>query len=281
MSDEPEYTEAEMKAWQHSSPQWAFDGISVHKYTGAAFGDAATGFGEKEYARFVKQTYEMDDLIVKRSAMMDQYDPKKTVALVIDEWGVWVRSMPGTNPLYLQQQNSLRDAILASLNLNIFVRHADRVRMTNIAQMVNVLQSMILTDGPKMLLTPTYHVYKMYVPFQGAQFIPIEVNAGDYKFGDTTVPRIDAIAARAKDGKVWIAVTNIDPNIPVDVTTSVPGVQVGAAVGEVLTAGRVDTVNTFADPNAVLPQPITAQATGGKLVLHLPAKSVTVVRLEP
>lgn len=280
VSDEPEYTEAEMKAWQTSTPQWAFDGISVHHYTGGAFRDPATGFGEKDYASFVKQTSEMEDLIAKRSAIMDQYDPKKKVALVIDEWGVWLRSMPGTNPFYLQQQNSLRDAIVASLNLNIFARHAGRVRMTNIAQMVNVLQSMILTDGPKMVLTPTYYVYKMYVPFQDAQSIPIEVNAGSYKFGDTDVPRVDAIAARAKDGKVWIALTNIDPNNSADITTDVPGVQVQSANGQMLTAERVDSVNTFDDLNAITLQPITAQSKEGKLVLHLPAKSVTVVQLE-
>jgi alpha-L-arabinofuranosidase len=281
VSDEPEYTEAEMKIWPRSNAQWGFDGISVHHYTGTAFRDAATGFGEKEYADLVKTTYDMDDLISKRAAIMDQYDPQKKVALVIDEWGVWLRSMPGTKPFYLQQQNSLRDGILASLNLNIFARHADRVRMTNIAQMVNVLQSMILTDGPRMLLTPTYYIYKMYIPFQDAQAIPIDIKADDYKFGDTSVTKVDAIAARAKDGKVWVALTNIDPNNSADINTSVPGVQAGSAVGEVLTADRVDTVNTFDNSNAVQPKPFTAHATNGNLVLHLPEKSVTVVRLDP
>ena len=105
---------------------------------------------------------------------MDQYDPQKKLALAVDEWGAWYAPAPGTNPGFLVQQNSLRDAVLAALNLNIFARHADRVRMANIAQMVNVLQAMILTDKQRMLLTPTYHVFRMYVPFQDATFIPAE-----------------------------------------------------------------------------------------------------------
>ena len=282
---ETEYAEAVMKAWQRSSPRsWSVEGLSLHHYTSGSSGamrDAATGFGEKEYATFVKQTYVMDELIAKHSAIMDQYDPQKKVALVVDEWGVWLQSMPGTQPLYLQQQNSLRDAILASVNLNIFARHADRVRMANIAQMVNVLQSMILTDGSKMLLTPTYHVFKMYVPFQDAKFLPIDLAVGDYKFADLTVPQVDAIAAQAKDGRVWVALTNLDPNRAADVTTGLPGSSARSAVGEVLTADRVDAVNSFDKPNAVSPRPLTSQAASGKLVLHLPPESVTVVHLEP
>jgi alpha-N-arabinofuranosidase len=281
---ETEYTEAVMKAWQRSSPRsWGIEGVSLHHYTSGASGtmrDAATGFGEKEYAAFVKQTYVMDELIAKHSTIMNQYDPQKKVALVVDEWGVWLQSMPGTQPLFLQQQNSLRDAILASLNLNIFARHADRVRMANIAQMVNVLQAMILTDNEKMLLTPTYHVYKMYLPFQDARSIPIAIEAGEYKVGDLVLPRIDGIAARTKDGQLWLALTNIDQNRAADLTTNVEGLSARTAVGEVLTAAHVDTVNTFESPRAVSPQAFRAQAVGGRLVLHLLPKSVTVMRLE-
>ena len=109
---------------------------------------------------------------------MDKYDPEKKITLVVDEWGAWHAPLPGSNPGFLVQQNSVRDAVLAALNLNIFARHADRVRMANIAQMINVLQAMILTDKEKMVLTPTYYVFKMYVPFQDATFIPVDLRRG-------------------------------------------------------------------------------------------------------
>jgi alpha-N-arabinofuranosidase len=169
---------------------------------------------------------------------------------------------------------------LASLNLNIFARHADRIRMTNVAQMVNVLQAMILTDKEKMLLTPTYYVYKMYVPFQGAQSVPVSFDPGEYKFQNISLPQADAIAARASDGKVWIAVTNIDPVRSVDMTLKLEGIAASRAVGEILTAPRVDSVNTFETPGTVVPKHFAAQAVGGRLVLKLPAKSVAIVQLD-
>src|SRR6185503_10166552 len=172
-------------------------GLSQHNYTvvrwPAAY--ASVGFGEKEYSEILKSTLEMDDLVTRHSAIMDTYDPKKQIALVVDEWGAWYGALPGSAQGFLVQQNSLRDAILASLNLNIFARHADRVRMANIAQMINVLQAMIMTDKEKMVLTPTYYVFKMYVPFQDATFVPMTFDAGTYKQGAITLPRVDAIAA--------------------------------------------------------------------------------------
>ena len=279
-----DYTEAVMKAWKAREPwYWSIEGLSMHHYTWgeSMMKSLASGFGEKEYAGLLKETLGMDELIAKRAAIMDKYDPKKAVALVVDEWGVWLQPLPGLNPMFLKQQNSLRDAIAASLNLNIFARHADRVRMTNIAQMVNVLQGMILTDNEKMVLTPTYYLYKMYVPFQDAQYLPIAFVAGEYKFGDISLPQVDAIAARAKDGRIWLALTNLDPNRVADISTSIQGGSARSAVGEVLSAVRVDSINTFDVPGAVVPKPISAKVAGGKVLLHLPARSVTVVSLEP
>ena len=273
------YTEAVMKAWKARSPiYWSIEGLSLHHYTygGLPMSEPATGFGEKQYVTMLKQTLSMDSIITMHSAIMDKYDPKKSVGLMVDEWGVWLKNDPGTEPLHLRQQNSLRDGIAAALNLNIFARHADRVRMTNIAQMVNVLQSMILTQGAKMVLTPTYHIYKMYVPFQDATLLPVTINGGEFTSGTITLPRVDAVAARGKDGKVWLSLTNLDPNHTADVTASGT-----AAVGEVLSAERVDTINTFDAPAAVTPKPFSAKAEGGSLLLHLPPHSVTVVRLEP
>ncbi len=283
-SADPSYTEVIMKAWKTRSPiYWDIDGISLHQYTWGSvpFNEPAEGFGEKEYATVLMQTQWMDRTVTKHSEIMDKYDPKKHVALVVDEWGVWLKPKAGTEQMFLIQQNSLRDGMAAALNLNIFARHADRVRMTNIAQMVNVLQAMIMTDGPKMVLTPTYHVYKMYVPFQDATLLPVTFNAGEYKFEKITLPKVDALAARGKDGKVWLALVNLDPNAETVVNASVPGVAATRAEGEVLTASSFATVNSFDAPSAVAPRPFSAAPRDGKLALTLPPHSVTVVQLVP
>jgi alpha-N-arabinofuranosidase len=172
------------------------------------------------------------------------------------------------------------DAVVAALNLNIFIRHADRVRGSNIAQMINVLQAMILTDGPKMVLTPTYHVYRMYVPFQDATLVPVSFDAGAYRNGDVTVPRVDAVAARDTAGHLWLTLTNVDPREPTTMVVSIPGVTPRSAAGEVLTAPAVDSHNTFERPNTVRPAPYRGSILGGKLRFDLPAKSIAVLRVE-
>jgi alpha-N-arabinofuranosidase len=240
----------------------------------------SVGFGEAEYGEILKTTLQMEDLVSRQSAVMDKYDPQKKVALVVDEWGAWYAPLPGTNPGFLMQQNSMRDAVLAALNLNIFARHADRVRMANIAQMINVLQAMILTDKEKMVLTPTYYVFKMYVPFQDATFVPVAFSAGTYTHGDISLPRVDAIAAKDTNGKLWLEVTNLDPNQAVEIETSVAGIAAKAAAGETLTAPRVDSVNTFEAPNTVVPKPIVGKVREGRVALNLEPKSVTVLSIE-
>ena len=277
-----EWAEAVMKGWQHHQWSWDINGLSLHSYTVLNWEKkfASVGFGEAEYSQILKGTLEMEGLVSKYSAMMDKYDPQKKVALVVDEWGAWYAPLSGSNPGFLVQQNSLRDAVLAALNLNIFVRHADRVRMANIAQMINVLQAMILTDKEKMVLTPTYQVYKMYVPFQDAALVPVTFNAGTYTNGNVSLPRVDAIAAKDKAGKVWLEITNVDPNQVVEVEVSLAGITAKAAAGETLTAPRVDSVNTFSAPNTVAPKPISAKVQGSKLALRLEPKSVTVISVE-
>jgi alpha-L-arabinofuranosidase len=277
-----EWTEAVMKAYQNHQWSWDIDGLSLHSYTVVRWPPAyaSVGFGEKEYSQILKSTLEMEGLVSKYSAMMDKYDPQKKVALAVDEWGAWYAPLPGSNPGFLVQQNSLRDAILAALNLNIFVRHADRVRMANIAQMINVLQAMILTDKEKMVLTPTYYVYKMYVPFQDATFVPVTFNAGAYTHGEITLPHLDAIAAKDRAGRLWVEITNIDPNQPVEIEVSLVGVTPKSAAGETLTASKVDSVNSFEASNTVVPKPISAKVQGGKLALKLEPKSVTVISVE-
>src|SRR3954447_713773 len=181
--EKTEYTDMVMKTWKENSDwDWSIDGMSLHSYTVGHWPPSwpATDFAESDYARVLKETLKMDPLIESHSAIMDRYDPQKKISLVVDEWGAWYAPTKGSPPGFLQQQNSQRDAVLAALNLNIFSRHADRVRHANIAQMVNVLQAMILTDGPRMTLTPTYHVFRMYVPFQDATLLPVTYQAGRY-----------------------------------------------------------------------------------------------------
>ena len=277
-----EWTEAVMKTWQDRTWSFDFDGLSLHNYTVVKWPPAyqSTSFGEAEYSQILKSTLEMDRIIATHSAIMDKYDPQKKVALVVDEWGAWYAPLPGTDPGFLVQQNSLRDAILAALNLNVFVRHADRVRGANIAQMVNVLQAMVMTDGEKMLLTPSYHAFRMYVPFQDASFVPVTYDAGRYAHGEISLPRVDVIAAKDAAGKLWLAVTNLDANRSVEAEVSLTGVTARSAVGETLTAASVDSVNSFEAPHTVVPKPLSAEARGGSVALKLEPKSVTVVSVE-
>jgi alpha-N-arabinofuranosidase len=277
-----EYTETIMKAWSSKAWSWNIDGLSLHSYTTNGWPPSvkATGFGEPEYARFIKETLGMEELVSKHEAIMDKYDPERKVALVVDEWGSWLAPTPGTNPGFLMQQNSQRDAIVAALNLNIFARHAARVRMANIAQMINVLQAMILTDKEKMVLTPTYHVFKMYVPFQDATFVPVTYDAGHYGNGQAAMPRADVIAARDRSGKLWLALTNIDPNRPLNVELALAGSGATRASGQTLAAPRIDSVNTFAAPDTVAPKAVSGKVANGKVALSLAPASVTVVSIE-
>jgi alpha-N-arabinofuranosidase len=276
-----DYTEAVMNAWKNKVWSWDIEGISLHYYTTGGWPPRyeSAEFGEREYATLVSDTFNMNRLLQTHIEIMDRYDPEKKIALFVDEWGVWLAPLPNTNPGFLAQQNSLRDAVIAALNLNMFARRADRVRGANIAQMVNVLQAMILTDGPRMVLTPSYHVLHMYLPFQDAHSVPVEFEAGTYTHGQVTLPRLDAIAARDREGALWLAVTNVDPNRAAQIAIDVEGSTVRSATGQVLTAPRVDSHNTFDAADAVRPRPITARAQAGALRLELPSKSVTVVRL--
>jgi alpha-N-arabinofuranosidase len=279
-----EWTETVMKSWKGRQWSWDhMDGLSLHNYTVVRFPAAykSVGFDEQEYAEILQDTLKMDRLIREHSAIMDKYDPEKTVALAVDEWGAWYAQLPGTTPGFLAQQNSVRDAIIVALNINIFARHADRVRMANIAQMVNVLQAMLLTDGPKMVRTPTYHAFRMYVPFQGATFVPVTFDAGRYVQGAITLPRVDAMAARDATGTLWISLTNVDPKTPIDIATTLTGMTARSASGEVLTGAAIDSVNTFDAPDTVAPTPAAVTLAGNRLSVTLPPHSVTVVGVRP
>ena len=261
------------------------DGISFHFYT-LPTGDwdkkgAATGFNESEWFKTLQQTMRMDGFIRRNVAVLDKNDPQKKLGFYVDEWGTWYDVEPGTNPGFLFQRNTLRDAVVAALNFNIFHEHAERVRMTMIAQMVNVLQAMIITDKDKMLLTPTYHAYKMYIPFQDATSLPTAVNNDvAYSIDNQSIPGISASSARGKDGKVWVALVNTNPRQASDVNIDLKGQAALGATGQVLTAEAMDAHNTFDKPQAIKPAPYSAKAVNGKLTLKVPAKSVVVVSVD-
>jgi alpha-N-arabinofuranosidase len=262
------------------------DGISFHYYTIPTgkwdVKGAATGFKESEWASTMASTLRMEDHIQKNVAAMDKHDPEKKLGLFVDEWGTWYDVEKGTNAGFLFQQNTLRDAVVAALNFNIFHDHADRVRMTNIAQMVNVLQSMIITDKDKMVLTPTYHAFEMYVPFQGATSLPLTLKDNPkYAVDGVSVPEISASAARGTDGKLYLALVNTNPNQEADVVVNIPGQSIKAVKGRVLTAAAMDAHNTFKSPQEIKPAPFSAAAgADGKLTVKVPAKAVIVVAVE-
>ena len=255
------------------------DAISVHYYTLPGNWDVkgpATGFGEADWAITLSKARRMDELIRGHKAVMDKYDPEKRVGLYVDEWGTWYDQEAGSSPGFLYQQNSLRDAHVAALTFNIFHRHTDRVKLAAIAQMINVLQAMILTDKEKMLLTPTYHVFDMYRPFQGATPYPASVASPAYTLGQIVQQAVDVSAARGADGKLYLALVNVDPDRSARVTTSLGG----RATGRILTGPAIDTHNTFERPNTIQPAAYSARSSGGRLVFDLPAKSIAVVAVE-
>jgi len=278
-SDDYEWTDTMMRL---AGKQ--IDGITLHYYTvpqSWAHKGSATQFEENDWAMTLSKTLKMEELISKHSAVMDKYDPQKRVWLVVDEWGTWYDVEPGTNPGFLFQQNSLRDALVAAINLNIFAKHADRVKMTAIAQMVNVLQAMVLTDGPKMVLTPTYHVFKMYKPWQDATSLPIELKSPWYNHGEWTMPSVSASAVRDSAGQVHVGLANLDPNKAVTVSATLAGLTATSAGGTILTAPVMNAYNSFDRPNTLTPQPFSgADVKGDTLTVTLPAKSVVVLDLK-
>lgn len=254
-------------------------GISHHYYTlptgeWEKKGDS-TGFDESEWFSTMERAYRIDDYIRVNVAVLDKNHPDDDTALYIDEWGTWYDPEPGREPGFLYQQNTLRDALVAALSFNIFHEHARRVQMTNIAQMVNVLQAMILTDGPRMILTPTYHVYGMYKVFQDATSIPHEIQTGLYERGELSVPAVTASAARGTDGKLYLALTNLDPRNAAVVGLALAGAEAETAVGQLLTADAMDARNSFEAPNALQPTVFEADPNA----IELPPKSVVVVEL--
>jgi alpha-N-arabinofuranosidase len=257
------------------------NGLSLHYYCGTGRESrSATEFSEGDWIYLLHSAARIEDLVGRHSQIMDRYDPQKRVGLIVDEWGAWHAVEPGSNPGFLYQQNTLRDALVAGLTLNVFNRHCDRVKMANIAQLINVLQAMILTDKEKMLLTPTYHVFEMYNVHQDAILLPSELASPDYRLGAEAIPALSASASRDNDGKVHISLTNADPHRAANLSCQLDGMTAKSVTGRVLTAPAINSHNTFGAPNAVQPQALDgATVEGGKLSVTLPPKSVVVLEV--
>ncbi len=279
-SDDYNWTETLMK-----KAGWMMWGLTLHNYTIPSGSwskkGSATSFDEKEYFNTMKNCLFMEELVTKHSTIMDKYDPEKRVALVVDEWGVWTDVEPGTNPGFLYQQNSLRDALIAGTTLNIFNNHADRVRMANLAQTINVLQALILTKGNQLLLTPTYHVFDLFKVHMDAKLLPVNFNAPDYVMDNKKIPAINVSASQNAVGVVHISFVNLDPNKNIIVRTVLAGIKWKIAVGQVLTSARLTDYNSFENPSNIKIMPFNgAQKEGDELVVELPAKSIVTLELK-
>jgi len=258
------------------------NGLSFHYYCGSGKKSrSATQFEEEDWFAQIQRALEMDDLLTAHSAIMDEYDKEKRVGLMVDEWGAWHEVEPGTNPGFLYQQNSLRDAMVAALTFNIFHQHCDRVKMANIAQMVNVLQAVVLTDGPKMLLTPTYHVFDLFKVHQDATWLPTELISEDYQFGRDKIPALQASASKDAGGKIHLSLCNFDPTRARDLTAVLQGAEAKQVSGQILTADIITAHNTFDNPEVVKPESFSgASLQGNRISLTMPPKSIVVLEVE-
>ena len=252
-------------------------GVALHHYSVIDWnkkGDAVD-FTEDIYFKTMQQALKMEELVTKHSAIMDKYDPKKKIALVVDEWGGWYEVEKGSNPGFLFQQNTMRDAVLAGATLNIFNNHAERVRMANLAQCVNVLQAVILTDKTKMLLTPTYHVMQMYSVHQDAKLLPLTINSPLYTFNGETLPALSASASKDKNGLVHISLVNIDSKKENKIEIDINELGIKNVSGTIITSAKLQDHNTFDKPTKIQPAIFKGfEIKKGKLEIVIPPFSV-------
>ena len=259
------------------------DGLSLHYYTVADWDDkgSATEFSDEVYYSTLGKALEIEPVIRRHKAIMDSYDPDGKVDLIVDEWGTWFDEEPGTISGHLYQQNTMRDAIVAALTLNVFHRHTDRVKMTNIAQIVNVLQSMILTNEKEMVLTPTYHVFHMYRVHQGSKYLPTECDCGERKLDDErTVPDVSVTASRAGDGAIHISIVNPDLTTSRTLQIQTERLTPKKVTGVILTTDNISDYNDFSHKTKVGNRPFNDFLVKNNSVkVELPAKSIVTLTL--
>lgn len=258
-------------------------GVAMHHYSVIEWnkkGDAVD-FTEQQYFATMTEALKMDSLVTNHAAIMDKYDPKQKIALVVDEWGGWYDVEKATNPGFLYQQNTIRDAMIAGVTLNIFNNHADRVRMANLAQCVNVLQAVILTNKEKMILTPTYHVMEMYNVHQDATLLPLTIKGNDYILDGKKLPAVSASASKDKMGVMHVSLVNIDPLHPQKITLNIDGEKFTTASGKILTSNKLQDYNSFTEPDKIKPVPFKEILINKEmLTVTLPPTSVVVLTIK-
>jgi alpha-N-arabinofuranosidase len=272
--DDYSWTETVMK----EIPLKSIEGLSIHHYSVFDWDNKGSSFEftDEEYFKTMKRAWFMEEFITKNSEIMDKYDPDKKVGLVVDEWGGWYEVMPNTNASFLRQQNTIRDAMIAGLTLNIFNNHAERVHMANLAQTVNVLQAVILTNEEKMILTPTYHVMNMYKVHQDALLLPTTIE-NNPKYGELSA--ISVSASRNENAKTNISLVNIDIDKAVEV--EIDGGEFSNMSARILTSKRVRDHNTFDNPNHIKPAEFKDfKLSKGKILVKIPPISVVVFEEE-
>lgn len=273
------WTEVLMK----NIPLKLMEGISLHHYSVLDWSEKgpSTTFNLDQYFLTMQKALAMETHILKHSTIMDQYDPDQTVGLIVDEWGGWYEVEPGTNPGFLYQQNTMRDAMIAGVTLNIFNNHCDRVKMANLAQTINVLQAVILTDEEKMILTPTYHVFDLYKVHQDAMMIPLYVKSEDFENGDHQLKTISASASINEEKEVHVSVVNIHATEFQEIEIMVNGMSFEKMSGQILTAEKLQTYNTFESPDQIKIREFTgATKTDGIVQLSIPPFSMVVLKLK-
>lgn len=264
-------------------PPKMFDALGLHHYSVIDWNKkgSSTDFSEKEYFTTMKRALLMEELVTKHSAIMDKYDPQKKKSLAVDEWGGWYDVVQGTNGAFLFQQNTMRDAMIAGATLNIFNNHCDRVKMANLAQIINVLQAVILTDEEKIILTPTYHVMEMYNVHHDAVMIPITIASNKYVFEKEMLDAISASASRDKNGTVHISLVNIDAKEQQQVKINLKGLTAKAVTGRILTSDKLQNYNSFDNPGKIKPAAFSgATIVNNELTVNIPAFSVIVLEVK-
>lgn len=255
--------------------------VSSHHFSVIDWSDKKSSFDftEKNYFTSMQSALEIYEFVSMNKEIMDKYDPEKKVALIVDEWSGWYESDPSGNG-QLYQQNMLRDAMIAGVTLNVFNNHADRVRMANLAQTVNMLQALILTEGEKMILTPTYHIMEMYKVHQDATLIPIEINSGMYTLGDSALPAISVSASKNDAGTINISLTNIDSRKAHEVKIELGEIKAKNVSARILSSDKIQDKNTFENPEKITPQKFeNLKITKGVLTINMPKNSVAVIQL--
>lgn len=264
-------------------PTKMFDALGLHHYSVIDWNKkgSSTEFTEGEYFTTMQRALQMEELVTKHSAIMDKYDPKKTKSLSVDEWGGWYDVVKGTNEAFLFQQNTMRDAMIAGTTLNTFNNHCDRVKMANLAQIINVLQAVILTNEEKLVLTPTYHVMEMYNVHQNAVMLPLKVNSDNYQFEGKSLPAISASASRDKNGAIHISVTNIDASKEQKISISLGDIKTSSSSAKILKSAKLQDYNSFEKPKNIVPTAFSNyKINGNDLEIILPPFSVAVIALK-